>query len=571
MSLPRVKDSQGVLSWLDFLCAVFPPRASLLVGAGAGNGLLVQWLEGSHKNPVCLVEADEQQYQHLVTTVRPGSARTVKMSLVAGESANVKFHCASNPSESSLIPPEDLLGVWPNLLVREVKEAEAAVTLDSLADDYGHDVNWLMLDCLPAATLLRGGGALLERSDVVIIRVVLDECSAVPEEATADAARHLLEQFGFRLAFQVEERNPSLVKAVFVRDVGALTGEIRRLEARQQHETPESESDTEEGVGPRTAVPEQRLALSPETRDENAAQVRLDARSKNTAQDSASAEAERHESKVEHEVLAQGTSDLESLMECCDDKLKELVRAFEHSVERQLGNAVKQVEAYTSLQGYLATGELMPILHGWPISPDFALLLVQLLEQQSFDAIIEFGSGSSTLVVARALAHLANRHPTRRQPVQLAFEHLEEYYDNTAALLARAGLRDCVQLVLAPLTQTEVASGESYSYYEPGDSLTRLAKQLGDIGVPRILAIVDGPPETVGPLARYPALEMLIGAIPQHSGFLLMDDYRRPGEQEIKRRWLQLLEGRGIEATVTEYPLEKMAVLICYETCMPLP
>ena len=102
-----------------------------------------------------------------------------------------------------------------------------------------------------------------------------------------------------------------------------------------------------------------------------------------------------------------GTNDLESLMECCDDsKLKELCQGFRAALRRTpTGNAVKQVEAYTSLQGYLATGELMPILHGWPISPDFALLLVQLLEQQSFDAIIEFGSGS-TLVVARALLTL---------------------------------------------------------------------------------------------------------------------------------------------------------------------
>ena len=43
------------------------------------------------------------------------------------------------------------------------------------------------------------------------------------------------------------------------------------------------------------------------------------------------------------------------------------------------------------------------------------------------------------------------------------FEHLEWYFTTIPPPSCSSGLRDCVQLVLAPLTQTEVASGESYS------------------------------------------------------------------------------------------------------------
>ncbi len=117
-------------------------------------------------------------------------------------------------------------------------------------------------------------------------------------------------------------------------------------------------------------------------------------------------------------------------------------------------------------------------------------------------------------------------------------------------------------LIHAPLKATTVESGETFNYYDPGKSLQLVQHQVGKIKSPRILAVVDGPPETTGPLARYPALEMLLEAFPSQHGFLLLDDFRRVGEQEIARQWQQLLAKRGIAYEVTEFPLEKKACLI---------
>jgi predicted O-methyltransferase YrrM len=246
-------------------------------------------------------------------------------------------------------------------------------------------------------------------------------------------------------------------------------------------------------------------------------------------------------------------------------------QVLEKTVQREVGNAVKQIEAYANLQGYLASGELLPSLHGWPVSPDFALLVVQMLEQQPFDAVVEFGSGSSTLLVARTLTHVAVKRPQQRRPLQVAFEHLDQYHRATADLLQAAGLREQVDLVLAPLKPLRAQAGDSFNYYDTGEALQRLAARLSDVPAPRILAIVDGPPEVTGPLARYPALEVLLQAVPVQHGHVLLDDYRRPGEQATAQRWQEFLSGRGVTPQVTEYALEKQACLLRFDTTTSIP
>lgn len=237
-------------------------------------------------------------------------------------------------------------------------------------------------------------------------------------------------------------------------------------------------------------------------------------------------------------------------------------KLFEKTLQREVGNAVKQIEAYANLQGYLTSGELLPTLHGWPVSADFAVLLVELLEQQPFDAVIEFGSGSSTLLMARTLQRLAQRRPTAPPTLQVAFEHLPQYHASTAQLLESAGVRGAVRLELAALVPTQVAGSDPLMFYDTAPALTRLAQDLSERESPRVLVVVDGPPKATGPLARYPALEAVLQTLPSLHAEFLLDDYVRESEQEIARRWLTLLRSQGIEPEIIEYPLEKMACLI---------
>lgn len=532
-------------AWLDVLSAVFPLRGIVVVGAGAGSGPWLQWLRSRRAGPVWLVEGDEAQYQHLLRHLPEGCDWTPRCNVVAPAPARITFHRASNPAENGLVPPECLRTLWPHLAEEGVVEVDAPVTLEALLAEAGDEANWLVLDCLPAAPLLQGGAARLSQLDVALVRVAVGENAGLDRAARHDAVDEVLAAVGLVCVHTRTERHPALAHALYVREPAGLRAQL--AEARSQ-----------------AAIDQQKLDEL--THSLHAARQALEEakQSHALALQQAQAGASRREAELrqQQEAWLQEKAQLEKRLESSDAKLDKWGKSVESSIQREVANAVKQIEAFATLQGYLVSGDLMPAFHGWAVSPDFALLVIELLEHNRFDAVIEFGSGSSTLLVARALAHLARKHPEHRRPIQVAFEHLEEFYAGTAKLLERAGLRDEVMLVLAPLTPMTLASGEVFNYYDPGDALADVVQRLAHVMAPRILAIVDGPPESTGPLARYPALELLLTAFPRQHGYFLLDDYRRSSEQQTVCKWEDFLGRRGIEFIRTVYPLEKNACLL---------
>lgn len=248
--------------------------------------------------------------------------------------------------------------------------------------------------------------------------------------------------------------------------------------------------------------------------------------------------------------------------------LAQVRRQLEHTVRTEVINATKQIEAFASVQTYLAGGELVPAMHGWPISPDFAQLLISQIEAGGHDLVIEFGSGTSTRLIAQVLARRQSA-PGAVQgaaPVQLAFEHLEVYHAQTAGLLAQAGLRDAVHLHLAPLVPMTVGD-EQMPFYavEPGlpdgVGLARERRAAGDAPL-KVLVLVDGPPAATGPQARLPALAAVWPQLAGAALDLLLDDYDRPDERAIGERWLTDLRAAGLQPSLQEFKLEKGACLI---------
>ena len=240
-------------------------------------------------------------------------------------------------------------------------------------------------------------------------------------------------------------------------------------------------------------------------------------------------------------------------------------KQIENAFKVELSNAIRQLESYAEIQAYLSTGQRMPPMHGWPISPDFAVLLVQIVESQDFDAVIEFGSGSSTLLIARALANRARRRAEPRKTRHLAFEHLKEYVSSTQDLLDRAELENQVELIFAPLAPFNSMDGNIYSYYACDSSLNELAMEMSSRAETNFLVVVDGPPGPTGPFARCPAAEVVLRAFHSTAGALLLDDYGRADEKEVARRWMELLNSTGRNPSLTEYDLEKKACLIRFD------
>jgi len=246
------------------------------------------------------------------------------------------------------------------------------------------------------------------------------------------------------------------------------------------------------------------------------------------------------------------------------DELIRLRKYLDGAFRNEIANSSKQTQALIGLQSYYATGELPTVnseRHSWPVSPDFGLYLVELVALNDYDLIIEFGSGISTVIVAKALATMAAREDGRAPTHFISFEHLEPYYRQTRAHLQQAGLVENVQLVLAPLQDWQAPNGNTYAFYDCQAVLVNLAQRYAGT-VRRVLAIIDGPPAATGKHARYPAGPLLVQHCVGARIDLVLDDYIREDEKEIAQLWQGELQAAGIAHRMSERKLEKDACLI---------
>lgn len=259
------------------------------------------------------------------------------------------------------------------------------------------------------------------------------------------------------------------------------------------------------------------------------------------------------------ELKKQNTELSEKITQQNTDLLK-LRKQLESTVKQEMLNATQQLEAFLNIQSFFTHGEHQPIMHGWPISPDFALYLIELLERNDYDLILEFGSGTSTVIIAKALARLNNGR-SRPAVIQVAFEHLEQYHAQTLANLQSAGMAEAVQLVLAPLQPYTAPNGKTYPYYTCHEKLVELAngKQAPNY---KILVMVDGPPGSTGKHARYPALPAVLTHFKNNPIDWVLDDYFRDDEKEVGALWIKECELAGLKAKTETIKMEKDAFFV---------
>jgi hypothetical protein len=239
------------------------------------------------------------------------------------------------------------------------------------------------------------------------------------------------------------------------------------------------------------------------------------------------------------------------------DRLPEIAKL----VKKEILNATKQLEAFIEVRDHLGTDALLGDMHGWPISPDFALYLVQLIESNDYDVVIEFGSGTSTVLMARALAKAASRRNGKTAAVQVAFEHLAQYHAQTLRHLKRVGLANSVQLVHAPLVAYSAPNGISYLYYDCQKVIGELRRNLSAPGL-KILVLVDGPPGSTGQHARYPAVPVVLPFCESHQVDVLLDDHDRLDEKQIVDMWTKLIADRSLHWERKVLDVEKGACFL---------
>ena len=156
----------------------------------------------------------------------------------------------------------------------------------------------------------------------------------------------------------------------------------------------------------------------------------------------------------------------------------------------------------------------------WAASDDLLSLIGADIEKKSPQLILETGCGVSTLFFGHCLKQLGSG-------TVIALEHLLEHVEINHKIVVSHGLESIVNIVHGPLREYTI-QGESYDWYD----ISKI-KDLPEIG----LLFVDGPPGSVGKLARYPAIPLFKPCLTEKTTIWL-DDADRSDEQMIAQKWL---------------------------------
>jgi|GEM_PF-2137517 len=272
---------------------------------------------------------------------------------------------------------------------------------------------------------------------------------------------------------------------------------------------------------------------------------------------------------------------LEKLIETQNQDLTKAVGNIKNHINAKVDNSAKQIEAFIGINNYLDKGIKPLNFHGWPISPDIGLYITGLIDANNYDVIIEFGSGTSTVLMAKALKAKQQNYT---QPLLektsknnslavsgasfndlpsriVTFEHNSQYYEKTLEALRNNQVDELVDLVHAPLVDYRYKDGSEYLYYHCADKMAELAKIFKGRKA-NILVLVDGPPGATNKNARFPALPHLLNHLPEHAFVIIMDDYSRSEEKDTVEQWKQIATAKVLNPQIEVIPSEKgLAIL----------
>jgi predicted O-methyltransferase YrrM len=208
-----------------------------------------------------------------------------------------------------------------------------------------------------------------------------------------------------------------------------------------------------------------------------------------------------------------------------EDRLRRLAR--------QLPNTFRQLEALEGLYVDLRFERSLPATRGWAASPDFLTILARHALAARPGNIVECGSGVSTIVLARCCEVSGTGHV-------YSLEHLPEYAEQTRSELIRHGLAHRADVLDAPLAPHHLGA-ESWPWY----SLSKLPE------APIDMLVVDGPPQTTGPLARYPVGPLLLPRL-EAGGVVFLDDAKEDHVKGALARWSLEMPGVSSETVDCE-------------------
>lgn len=201
-------------------------------------------------------------------------------------------------------------------------------------------------------------------------------------------------------------------------------------------------------------------------------------------------------------------------------KLSSILAFHRKAALSDMDNVFQQLEALQGIYAELELKHALPPTRGWAASPDFLLNVARHALTRQATNVLECSSGISTLILARCMEKLGRGHV-------YSLEHDPVFAEKTRANLRHHGLDKFATVLDAPLRELQLSDWNG-KWYD---------KDVVPAGIQFDLLVVDGPPQFIAKMARYPAVPVFYSRL-SASAAVYLDDAARPDEMQEVQSWL---------------------------------
>lgn len=533
-----------------------PMHTILHIGAGNANELPQMLKSGAEQ--ITLVEPNPELAEQLRQRTAQHSHVTVVEAAITTDSANNQLQEYNLPEASSLYSATGLKTLYPGLKVKNTHTV-ATLSPDQLLAEHGPQSGEQAMLAIQAPgeehVILQSLMNTDQLKQFSELRLNANPTPYFVGSVTAEKTLQALVNYGYQVTDD-NQQDPDWPSWKLARD--PLSDEISTLQAENK-----ALKDSNQQL---------KEALENNQHEKDSANNQNDHLKNKLAQEGEKISelteilAITNKAIQAHQTTNEKLDDLEKIIVNVGNNLTNFL-------DKKLVKTANFLQNTIALQNYFNTGELPLNQYGWSINTDLAMFLIEKMEAEKYDLVIEFGSGNSTALFAKALMKMTSNQQKNLLEIDseaeidsdsinrvLTFEHNTHYLEQTSAMLQQAGLEHMVDLVHAPLVDYNYR-GEEYLYYDCDYALSTIAK-LYKNKTPKVLVLVDGPPGDTGVHARFPALPKLLKHLSTATFDLILDDYNRTEEKAVAESWVDLLNERTRIYTEQKIPLEKGAICI---------
>ena len=218
---------------LKILRQLFPIKGAIVVGAGLGEGPWIDLFKKINDGNILLIEAQEDRVKQLEAIFVDYESWHVKQHVVAEEEGESDFFVVANLGESSLLSPDELSELWPNVKLKH-QYISQTIALDKIVEREDFEINWLVVDCLPSMPILHGAEKLLSDVDAFVVRMLINEQPNNKHYSSMQDIDEFMQRHSFLRVSLEKEHHPALGYGIYVRDYGRLYQ--REVERIAEHE-----------------------------------------------------------------------------------------------------------------------------------------------------------------------------------------------------------------------------------------------------------------------------------------------------------------------------------------------